>query len=179
MTLDAQERVGGPWHIRLTWVAVLCSAVLLSGCTLLGSTVVLAPSPEYDGVCHVTVGGPAPLDIKEQLFGSDVAFGTADLWVGGLGPNGMIKVESVDQDGTIGWKFGWWRYSSGSLTVTGRRIDAAAAPMGVTIPDGYGDGGFQPTGVSFPTPGCWQVTGSVGERFVSFVTLVVVQSGNQ
>lgn len=33
--------------------------------------------------------------------------------------------------------------------------------------------GFQVTGLIFPTPGCWEVTGIVGESKLSFVTLVI------
>jgi hypothetical protein len=41
------------------------------------------------------------------------------------------------------------------------------------IPDGYGPTGLQATGVIFPTEGCWEVTGHVGDSTLTFVTLVV------
>ncbi|MDE3111597.1 MAG: hypothetical protein KGK34_01490 [Chloroflexota bacterium] len=40
------------------------------------------------------------------------------------------------------------------------------------MPDGYGDTGFQASGVLFPTEGCWEITGAVGNSTLTFVTLV-------
>jgi hypothetical protein len=37
----------------------------------------------------------------------------------------------------------------------------------------YGDIGFQPSYLIFSTPGCWEVTGRVGEASLTFVTRVV------
>ena len=70
-------------------------------------------------------------------------------------------------------KFGWWRGVTGSLRIDGRRLDAPAPPLGASIPDGYGDSGFQSTAITFPTGGCWEVTGRVGEASRTFVTLVI------
>jgi hypothetical protein len=39
------------------------------------------------------------------------------------------------------------------------------------IPKGYDE--IQPTGVLFAGPGCWEVTGRVGDAALTFVTLVV------
>jgi hypothetical protein len=41
------------------------------------------------------------------------------------------------------------------------------------VPDGYGDTGFQASGVDFPTEGCWEVTGALPTTRLRFVTLVV------
>jgi hypothetical protein len=59
------------------------------------------------------------------------------------------------------------------LTIEGRRVDATAAPLRASIPQGYGWSGFQATGIIFPTEGCWQVAGKVGQATLRFVTLVV------
>jgi hypothetical protein len=42
-----------------------------------------------------------------------------------------------------------------------------------SVPDGYGSTGLQSSGVWFPTEGCWEVTGTVGDRTLSFVTFVI------
>jgi len=55
----------------------------------------------------------------------------------------------------------------------GKRLDAPAPPLRAIIPEGYGDTGFQATGLIFPTEGCWEVTGEVGDTRVTFVTRVV------
>jgi hypothetical protein len=103
-----------------------------------------------------------------------VAFGNDHLWVGGLGSNGVIEVDErfVSADGSIGWKFGWWRITSGDLKISGRRLDASSAPLTASIPAGYGAFGFQATGVTFPAVGCWEITGTVGSSSLTFVTLV-------
>jgi hypothetical protein len=41
------------------------------------------------------------------------------------------------------------------------------------VPDGYGDSGFQSSGITLPSEGCWQVTGRVGDASLTFVTLVL------
>jgi hypothetical protein len=35
----------------------------------------------------------------------------------------------------------------------------------------YGDSGYQPVSISFPTEGCWEITGRVGEASLTIVTL--------
>lgn len=75
-------------------------------------------------------------------------------------------------DGSLSMKYMWWRLQNGQLTIEGRRLDAAAPPLRARIPDGYGDIGFQATGLIFPTTGCWEVTGRVGDGSLTFVVLV-------
>ncbi len=125
--------------------------------------------------CPVSKPEKAPEDIGDRLFGSAVAFGNTDLWVGGLGDEGVILADSrfAESDGSIGWKFGWWRMVPGRLTITGRRLDAPAPPPRASVPDGYGPQGFQASGVSFPTEGCWEVTGAVGGSKLTFVIFVL------
>ncbi len=140
-----------------------------------------APSPAPPltiadaSTCPVTKPGNAPAEIGDRLFGAAEAFGTSDLWVGGLGTDGVIRADSrfVESDGSIGWKFGWYRIVSGTLAITGRRLDAAAPPLRASVPDGYGPQGFQASGVSFSTDGCWEISGSVGNSKLTFVTFVL------
>ncbi|MET0939657.1 MAG: hypothetical protein ABWY51_10590, partial [Gaiellaceae bacterium] len=65
------------------------------------------------------------------------------------------------------------RAARGALRIEGRRLDGAAPPLSTSIPDGYGPTGFQASGVTFPTEGCWEVTGRVGNASLTFVTLVL------
>jgi hypothetical protein len=125
--------------------------------------------------CPVTKPGKAPAEIGDRLFGSAQAIGNTDLWVGGLGPDGVIPADSrfVKIDGSIGWKFGWWRIVPGALMITGRRLDAPAPPLRASVPDGYGPLGFQASGVYFSTEGCWEVSGTVGSSKLTFVTFVL------
>jgi len=125
--------------------------------------------------CPVTKPGKAPAEIGDRLFGAALAFGNTGLWVGGLGPDGVIAADSrfVESDESIGWKFGWWRIVPGTLMITGRRLDAPAPPLRASVPDGYGPHGFQASGVYFSTEGCWEVSGTVGSSKLTFVTFVL------
>jgi hypothetical protein len=86
-------------------------------------------------------------------------------------PDGSSYAE-IEPDGSISAKLGWWRATEGPLTVEGERLDGAAPPLKADVPDGYGPTGFQPTGITFPTEGCWKVEGSVGGARLAFVVLV-------
>ncbi len=66
----------------------------------------------------------------------------------------------------------WWRSVSGKLTIKGRRLDSAAPPVTAFIPDGYGQTGYQATGIDIPTPGCWEITGKVANQELRFVVAV-------
>jgi hypothetical protein len=131
---------------------------------------------------HCPVTRPSPVGPKgvspDQFFGWGASYGNGKLWVGGLWPDGVIDGTGfVDADGAVGMKFGWWRAVPGKLRITGRRLDASASPAQGSVPDGYGATGFQASGVSFPTEGCWQVTGKVGTATLTFVTFVVKPAG--
>jgi hypothetical protein len=56
-------------------------------------------------------------------------------------------------------------------------LDATAAPLRSRVPTGYGDLGFQSSGVIFPSPGCWEVTGALPTTTLTFVTRVITQRG--
>jgi hypothetical protein len=105
------------------------------------------------------------------------SFGNEQLSTWGLWPGGVVRFNPggagfVTSDGALGMKFGWQRGARGVLTIEGRRLDGAASPLRSEVPRGYGDSGFQATYVIFPTPGCWEVVGRVGEASIMFVTMV-------
>jgi hypothetical protein len=104
-------------------------------------------------------------------------YGNGKLWVT-LDPHGVIVASGdfVHLDGSISWKFPWWRMVPGDLTITGRRLDAPAPPLTPFVPNGYGNIGFQASGVTFPTEGCWQVTGKIDHTSLTFVTLMITEA---
>ena len=108
------------------------------------------------------------------------SYGNGRLAVGpfGLWANSTVVFKPggsgfVTQDGSLGMKFGWRRGVRGRLTIAGRRLDAPALPLRAQISEGYGDFGFQATYLIFSTPGCWEVTGRVGDVSLTLVTNVV------
>jgi hypothetical protein len=125
---------------------------------------------------HVAAVDPCPITRPNEnvppgsTFGAEF-HGNGALWVGLWSSN--VVVWQLEPDGSIAAKFGWWREEQGRLRIEGRRLDAAAPPLTAHIPDGYGDAGFQATRIKFPTEGCWEVTGSVGNASLTFVTRVL------
>jgi hypothetical protein len=123
-----------------------------------------------EGACPVTLpNGSQPPDGN---IGGDLVHGNGKLWVA-MPPSGIVVTEPSEGD-TIRTKYPWWRAVTGTLRLEGRRLDGPAPPLTATeVPDGYGITGFQASAVSFPTEGCWEVTGRVGDASLTFVTLVL------
>jgi hypothetical protein len=102
-------------------------------------------------------------------YGNDALW--TNLWMWG---EGLVPVEpNPDRPGeTQGpGKWAWYRYIPGELTIEGRRLDGSAPPLRAWIPD-YGLIGFQVSGLDFPAPGCWEVTGHAGGESLTFVVQV-------
>ena len=125
---------------------------------------------------HVAAVDPCPVTIPNgspppgPTFGAE-HHGNGSIWVGTWHSN--VVVWPAEPDGSVTTKFGWWRGVTGKLRIEGRRLDAAAAPLVGHVPDGYGETGFQSSGITFPSAGCWQVTGRVGDASLTFVALVL------
>ena len=112
------------------------------------------------------------------------SYGNRQLSLGpfGLWPDGTVVFKPggsgfITPDGSLGMKFGWTRGVRGQLRIEGRRLDAPASPLRSHVPNGYGEIGFQATALVFSSPGCWEVTGRVGDASLTFVTKVVKIGG--
>lgn len=129
-------------------------------------------------VCDMTDvrGRPAPDPARPSFnYGNArirVALVPADgrLVAGRL--HGGGKRATVNADGSIDAKFGWWRAGNGKIRISGRRLDASARPLAADVSDGY-PAGFQATTLTFPTTGCWRVTGRYGRTSLTFTMLVL------
>jgi hypothetical protein len=112
------------------------------------------------------------LDLRAHLF-----WRRGTLTAGVMPDGGAMAI--INEDGSISAKLGWWRGVPGKLVISGRRLDIAALPLRADVPAGYGPLGFQPSGLTFPTVGCWQVVGKVGDASLAFVVRVTkVGSGD-
>jgi hypothetical protein len=118
---------------------------------------------EYDAVPSPTSHGNAELSVGP--FGLRRGGGPIVFKPGGAG--------FVTRGGSLGMKFGWLIAVSGPFKVGGRRLDAPAPPLWAESATGQPvTRGFHPTALIFPTPGCWEVTGRVGDVSLTFVVNV-------
>jgi hypothetical protein len=86
----------------------------------------------------------------------------------------------VGADGTIGTKFPWWwggERDKPQLSIMGRRLDGPAARLRLEVRPGGGERDFWASTITFPTAGCWKVTGRAGDAALSFVLQVIDSSG--
>jgi hypothetical protein len=156
-------------------------------------TVTPSPSPaplSQDAIasCPVTVpNGKRPLDEMNADFNHGNEAGTLFTipW-----PSGKVTFRPggpgfIEPDGSLLMKWPWYRQNiKGQVIVKGRRLDAPAPPIrasmgccrdqGTPVPGCcYGNTGFIPSGLIFPTEGCWEVTARVGNDTLTFVTLAI------
>jgi hypothetical protein len=91
----------------------------------------------------------------------------------GILPDGG-SMATINRDGSIGLKVGWWRGVPGQLVVRGRRLDAPVPPLRANAGTvaSYGREGFVPSILTFPTVGCWRVVGGVKRARLYFTVRV-------
>ena len=160
----------------LRWVALVAILALVLSWSI--KTLIPAPQPAINQtpgkfVCPVT------LPNGSQPYGKTAEedpnfYGNGQLWTK-LWPNGIVYMLPTDQmsDGAFSQKWYFERGALGELTITGHRLDAEAPPLRAGIPEGYGETGLQVLSLIFPTTGCWEVTGRVGDVSLTFVTEVM------
>jgi len=78
---------------------------------------------------------------------------------------------TINADGSIYAKYGWWRTGSARPVISGNLVTDRRIRLRASVPDGYGTG-FQATGLTFPTTGCWRVIGRFGKGTLAFTVLV-------
>ena len=158
----------------------LRAAVPLAVAVAIGASQLERASMANPGSCAVTVPNRIVLPgagLTAAAFNYGNASLRAQLW-----PHGKLLAGSlpdggawatINRDGSISAKLGWWRGPPGGrLVITGRRLDGVASPLHAHVPRGYGSRGFQPTGLTFSTAGCWQVVGKVGHAKLTFVVKI-------
>jgi hypothetical protein len=159
-------------------------ALLLTAVALVSASAVSPATPVAEGTpfaCPISEPNdvhPPDQDAGSGDFGNDALWTNLAMW--GEVP-GIVEVPHDGHllpDGrVIELKWAWWRFGLGILTIDGRRLDAPAPPLEAWIPDGYGATGFQVSGITFPTDGCWEVTGRVRDDSLTFVVQVIYPAG--
>jgi hypothetical protein len=145
-------------------------ALTLVGATCVFCTDAAEIETPASSACAVT-------DPRGEIYGNDsLAFV--------LPPNGTFVFRPggpgfVDADGALGIKVGGEFRKRGTLLLSGRRLDGAAAPARAYIPRSYDNyvGGMS-LYLVFPTPGCWEITGTLaGERLAFIVNVQKIGDG--
>ena len=121
--------------------------------------------------CPVTLPGDTA-----HLAGAYFNHGKDGLWTA-VWPEGTVTFRPggpghSNSDGSMSMKFPWWNSIEGFLTIEGRRLDAPGE-MAPHSTDRLDYSGFVPSGITFPSEGCWEITGTIGDASLTFVTLVV------
>jgi hypothetical protein len=150
----------------------------LAAAGLVGAASAASGAQHVAHACPVTVVSRRtrpPASVPHSLD-----YGNASIAVR-LYPNGHLiagrlagggRWATINPNGSIDAKYGWWRAGDDArLTISGHRLDAAAPPLIADVPNGYGVG-FQATALTFPTTGCWRVTGTFKRARLSFTVLV-------
>jgi hypothetical protein len=154
---------------------MMSRTVLLTLLLLATAPAIGGPIPQTAAACEVTMpnwigigGDPVP-----GVHGNGRL--QVGLWLDGITFIGADSRGSafVTSDGELGTYFKWRRDVEGPLSLSGRRLDGPAPPMRSFIPDPDKMDGFVHTSAMFPTAGCWELTGRVGEASLTFVTQVV------
>ena len=112
--------------------------------------------------------------------GSHFNYGNGDLWTS-VWPDGEVVFRRggpgfIHANGSMSMKWPWYREHGiqGELEIEGRRLDAPSErSLSANHLPVLGDPGFHAGAISFPSEGCWEVTGRAGDAGLTFVTLVV------
>jgi hypothetical protein len=157
-------------------IAFLISLVGLAG----GAVGFAARSTTLTATAPCSVTAPTRTVSPDGSYGPDgFNYGTTRLRVQ-LWPRGILRAgilpdggsyATIDRDGSIRAKVGWWVRNEGVLSITGQRLDRSAPPLSTSVRASAG-AGFRPTSLTFPTAGCWRVVGKAGTARLTFVVNV-------
>jgi len=149
---------------------VFCVLLLVSA-----APAVAASTRQVDIACEVTMPNGIGIGGESRLGVHGNGRIQVGLWLDGVTLIGRQSRGSafVTSAGELGTHFLWRRDIPGPMTLSGRRLDGPAPPMRSFIHDPDTMDGFLSTSAMFPTAGCWEVTGRVGQTSLTFVTQVV------
>jgi hypothetical protein len=175
--------------LRRTLAALGATAAVIAALAVHADTSGSAVSSRAGAVCHVTIPPKPKVPQGGGFTAASFNYGNAYLraelyWPRGTLTAGILpdggSMAIINRDGSIDLKLGWWRGVRGQLVIWGRRLDAHAPPLRAeagTVAS-YGHEGFVPSGLTFPTVGCWRVFGGVRHARLTFVVRVTKLSRN-
>ena len=136
-------------------MAVLVSVLFLALTTADSATPEPAPCTESP-----TFDEPPPRDPAADPFGPGPWFVNSDktMWASHAEP--LVA-------GGQGNKVLWIRPRGVPLKIEGRRLDAESNRLRAVVAGNY-PSGFQPTGLYFPSAGCWEVAAKAGGSSLTF-----------
>lgn len=147
------------------------SGSYLEACVSLQATPSAGSDQNEGFVCPVTQpnGNVPPYEEPWSLW-----YGDGQMWTY-LWPESTITIgpDRIQDDGKLAVRLVWWRNPGEELTIRGRRLDADAPPLEAEIPKWDRESPGQRSDIFFPSAGCWEVTGQVGDHELTFVTRVV------
>ena len=164
------------FSMKANLVLVISGLAFLAGCAVDGE----ASARRHPDPREVTIpNGSTPANAPRAAMNDDLRnqgwnHGNGVLWIW-LNPAQFVASgDDVREDGSIAVKFGWWRGIRGRFSISGRKLDAPAPPLRYTTPpvESYGDLGFLPSMLIFPTAGYWEITGHIDDESLSFVVHV-------
>lgn len=122
-----------------------------------------AGQPGQDLACTTQPVTPAALpdDVRSWAQDASVA-GAATLWA--IVPDSRwitYDLQPQTEGSPYGLKQPWFRTAPGQVAIDVDRLDGPGT-ANVNVPDGYGQDGFQVSGIRFDTPGCWRIVGTDG-----------------
>ncbi|MFC6086056.1 hypothetical protein [Sphaerisporangium aureirubrum] len=116
--------------------------------------------------CPVTRPSDRKTDPPPEVPGrGDRWYGGGRLWVSLPDPEYRAERQP---DGYYALKVGWWRLAEGQLHITVNRSEVEKGTFIPEVPSGYGPTGFQPTGLTFSSPGCWHIIGTLADTEIDF-----------
>lgn len=176
---------------RAGLLAVTAMAIVTASCSSASRSIATSSaSPAASSQAHLAVPASCPVTrpspraspppqlhaIDNFTFYLHGWYGNSALWVG-VPVRGVLP--AVHPYGTAwasewGTKFVWWPIMHGTLTITARRLDGPSAGFHSQLsnPGHIGRARFIPSGLIWPAPGCWQVTGSVSGHSLTFVAWI-------
>jgi hypothetical protein len=126
--------------------------------------------PVTRALSHAAPPASVVSGISLPLPGIEGWYGNAAFWIL-IQAGGRLPAQFNRQTDRWQSKLPVWREATGYLRFTARRLDGPGAGFAYST-FGYGTEGFNATRLVWPGLGCWQVTGTVGGRSLTFVTML-------